>query len=197
MAKQHRTWLETLNIQTGQWHVGPLFVWIGLMTAAVIVSMAHEHPFIGFKIVAFWSDRLPHACSMLVRDKQESGTEINSCRFTVSTDIVGGESFRLDTRIMISRDDVNRQIAPLVTQFLELAVVLNVLVEKIAGDDQLVNFQVGKAIQDVCQRVKTLRMILARGQVNIRCYCDLHGLIFLCSVMVHEVNTSRFHGELA
>ena len=41
------------------------------------------------------------------------------------------------------------------------------------------------------------RMILARGQVNIRCYCDLHGLIFLCSVMVHEVNTSRFHGELA
>ena len=127
---------------------------------------------------------------MLVRDEQESGTQVSSCRFTVSMDIVRGESFGLHAGIMIARDDVNRHTALPVTQRLELAVVLNVLVEEIARDDQLVDIQCYKTIQDVCQRVKTPWLILPRGQVNARCYRDLQGSMMI--LLGHRLSRPEF-----
>ena len=80
---------------------------------------------------------------------------------------------------MVSGNEVNSYIVVFLTEILKLAVVLNVLVEKIAGNDQLVNFQVGQGLEDIGQRVKTRWLIFARGQVNIRCYRDLQGASFL------------------
>ena len=74
---------------------------------------------------------------------------------------------------------MNRYVGVLFTEGLEFAVVPYVLVEKIAGNDQLVNFQVGQGLEDIGQRVKPRWLIFARGQVNIRCYRDLQGANFL------------------
>ena len=80
---------------------------------------------------------------------------------------------------MVSGDEMNRYLVVLFTELVELTIVGDVLVEEVAGDDQVVDSKVRKGTKDVRQRVETLRVILTRGQMHISGYCDLQVFLLL------------------
>ena len=181
VAEQHVPRLVEFNVRAEERHVGALFFGAGLTVATAIVSMTHEDPLAGTKVLRLRGDHFAHACAELVRDEEERAVQFNAFRLIVSTDIASREAALVHAWVVVSGNDVNGYSGVLLAELFELTVVGDVLVEEVTGNDQVLDSKVLKGTKDVLQRIETLGIGLARGQVHVCCYCDLQSVLALWS----------------